>query len=63
MTTKTSGSNRYHKVQHVTLQHRVDILKQCLEEGYAPYMGEGGVVGQGLGKCEEGEAQKVVHPT
>ena len=32
-------------------------------EGYAPYMGEVGVVGKGLGSCEEGESQKGMRPT
>ena len=32
-------------------------------EGYAPYMGEGAVVGQGLGRVEGGESQKWMHPT
>ena len=30
---------------------------------YAPYMGKGGVVGQGLERCEEGNSKKGMHPT
>ena len=32
-------------------------------EGYAPYMGEGGVAGQRLGRGEGGESQKGMHHT
>ena len=32
-------------------------------EGHAPYVGEGGVVGQGLGRCEGGYLQKGIHHT